>query len=140
QRSQRAGGRVDGVTEDVRARRDIQVGAGLIRGDVMAHRNWKWRTAEGRQCPAGRVDTEARYARVRGVGICRVEKLASLREPERQTERVAASGKRRSGHWGQVVTKCRNVVRAAVVRYEDNAIFGVNNNRRRALARGNPGP
>ena len=70
QRSKRTGGRIDAIANDVRARRDIQVGACTIRGDVMAHRQRKWGTAERRQYPASPVDTETRYAWVRGVGVC----------------------------------------------------------------------
>src|SRR5258708_4963197 len=103
----------------------------------MAYRQREWGPGERRQDPNAPVDTEARYARVRGVGVCRVEKFAP--GPERQTKRVAARGKRRSGHWGPVGLVSRNVIRAAVIRYVDLRAFGINNNRRRALAHGNCG-
>src|SRR5450631_2934344 len=66
-RSKGAGIRVDAIANNVRARGDIQVGAGEIGGYVMAHRQGKWRAAERRQCRGSRVDTEARYAWICGV-------------------------------------------------------------------------
>src|SRR6266403_1686518 len=75
-RSKGTRSRVDAIADDVCARRTIQVGARLIGGDVMAYRQREWGPAEPRQYPGSRVDTEARYARVRGIGVRRVEELA----------------------------------------------------------------